>query len=67
MKIKLNTDLKQYKSGAIINIETDSKGIPLDVFWRARLKDSEIDNCIEKVQEEKIEVKPTTSNKKRVK
>lgn len=58
MKIKLNQDLATPKGkilkDTILEIEGQD-GVPLDRFWRARLKDSEIDNCIEIVK---------TSNKK---
>jgi len=50
MKIKLNQNLSTPKGklnkGDIIEIE-DINGEPLDHFWRNRLKDSTIDNCIE--------------------
>ena len=45
MKIKLNADLAQYKKGEIIEIE-DKNGMPVESYWRNRLKESEIDNCI---------------------
>jgi hypothetical protein len=57
-KIKLNKSLKtpfgHKMQGAIIKITCDSNGTPTDLFWRARLKDSEIDNCIEFVEEKRI-------------
>lgn len=59
IKLRLNTDLLGHKSGAIIKIESDSKGDPLDSFWARRLKDSVLDGCVEVVTETK---KP---NKKR--
>jgi hypothetical protein len=50
MKIKLNQDLRtpqgNLKKDSIIEIE-DLNEIPLDIFWRNRLRDSAIDNCIE--------------------
>lgn len=50
MKIKLNQNLSTPKGklnkGDIIEIE-DINEEPLDHFWRNRLKDSTIDNCIE--------------------
>lgn len=68
MKIKINVDLGKYKKGTSINIEVDSNNIPIDKYWRARLKDAAIDGCIEVIEEEKefqdIKIK---SNKKRVK
>jgi hypothetical protein len=50
MKLKLNQDLKTPKGklvkDSIIEI-ADIDGVPLDKFWRNRLKDSVIDNCVE--------------------
>lgn len=50
MKIKLNQNLNTPKGklnkNDIIEIE-DINGEPLDQFWRNRLRDSAIDNCIE--------------------
>lgn len=50
MKLKLNQDLKMPKGkltkDSIIEI-ADADGVPLDKFWRNRLKDSAIDNCVE--------------------
>lgn len=37
-----------------LEIEVDKNGIPLDKFWRNRLKDSEIDNCIEIYKPKKV-------------
>ena len=53
-KLKLNADLggpdgSGFSAGATINIKVDKKGIPLDLYWRKRLKDSEIDGCVELV------------------
>lgn len=57
MKIKLNQDLRtpqgQLLKNSIIEIN-DESGVPTDLFWRNRLKDSAIDNCIEVVEENKI-------------
>ena len=49
MKLKLNMPLRGLPAGHEIEVETDKEGIPLDKFWRRRLRDSEIDNCVEKV------------------
>jgi hypothetical protein len=50
-KIKLNTSLRGNPKDSIIRIKVteDEYGdyIPKDIYWRQRLKDSEIDNCIE--------------------
>jgi hypothetical protein len=54
MQIKLNQNLKtpqgQLLQGTIIQIN-DEHGVPTDLFWRNRLKDSAIDNCIEVVDQ----------------
>ena len=54
MQIKLNQNLKtpqgQLLKDAIIYIN-DENGVPTDLFWRNRLKDSAIDNCIEVVDQ----------------
>ena len=50
MKLKLNCDLQKHKAGDIITIDTDENGVPLERYWRSRLKDSEIDNCVEIVK-----------------
>lgn len=61
MQIKLNQDLRTpyglKLKGEIIELEGDANNIPLDLFWRNRLKDSAIDNCIELIELE-------TKNKK---
>ena len=36
----------RFKKGDVITLELDSNGIPSDTFWRARLRDSKVDNCL---------------------
>jgi hypothetical protein len=50
--LKLNKDIKVtkgrlMKAGSKIELECDENKMPLDRFWRDRLKDSAIDNCVE--------------------
>lgn len=33
-----------------VTVQTDEKGVPLERFWRNRLKDAETDNCVEVVR-----------------
>lgn len=51
IEIKINKDLTtpsgKYTAGTKLIIFVDSEGTPLDRFWRSRLKDSTIDDCIE--------------------
>ena len=45
MKIKLNVDLGGFVAGQEIKLDAIN-GIPKDLFWRARIKDADRDNCI---------------------
>jgi len=55
MKLKLNQNLStpqgKLLKDAIIEVAADENSIPLDLFWRSRLADSVIDNCVEIVSE----------------
>lgn len=46
----LISNVKGYKPGDVVTVQTDGDGIPLDKFWRRRLKDAKIDNCVEAVK-----------------
>lgn len=65
LKLKLNRDIKynkkRFKQGQIIKIDVDINNTPLDRFWRNRVKDSSIDNCVEFVPDDK---KLISNNKK---
>lgn len=60
MNLKLNQNLKfknkEYKKDSIIEVD-DVNNIPTDLFWRNRLKDSAIDNCVEIVSTQKKDKK----------
>lgn len=58
MKIKLNRIMGTLRKGLIVNVESDKNGNPIDVFWRRRLKDAEIDNCCEIVKPIRKSTKP---------
>lgn len=47
MKIKINNVTG---FAGTLTIQTDENGVPLERFWRKRLKDAETDNCIEIVK-----------------
>ena len=49
IQLKINTDFWSYKSGQIIKVMADDNGTPIDRFWRDRLRDSAIDNCVSRV------------------
>ena len=50
MKIQINKSIPGFKTGSVIDEKSDSKGTPLDIFWRRRLKDAVLDNCCEIVK-----------------
>lgn len=62
MKLKLNTDLGGYKSGQTIDVESTGD-VPTAPFWRARLKDSERDNCVTIVKSTRKSTPTKTGNK----
>ena len=53
MKVKLNMPMQGYEAGREVTIECDRSGVPLEKFWRRRLKDAQIDNCLEVVKPSK--------------
>lgn len=63
MKLKLNRDISGHKKGTVLTIKADKKGLPLDRYWRARLKDSELDNCCEIVKNKKKDISKKTTQK----
>ena len=57
IKLLINFDFGEHKKGTEIEVETKDK-IIIDPFWRARLKDSEIDNCVSIVKSKsKVKIK----------
>ncbi len=51
MKLKINRAFAGYKAGTIT--VPDKNGVPLDQYWRRRLRDAKIDNCVEVVTDPK--------------
>lgn len=52
-RVKLNVDLLKFKKDQIIVLTENSSGIKLTTYWRNRLRDSKIDNCLEILNETK--------------
>lgn len=46
LKLKLNVDLLTFSKNAELEIDCDEENTPLDRFWRNRVNDSKIDNCV---------------------
>jgi len=55
-QLKLNTDLASHKEGEVINIQCIG-GVPVERYWRDRVKDSEIDECVSFVKPERAPAK----------
>lgn len=53
MKLLINS-ARGYTSGQVVTVQVDSNGIPLEQFWRKRLKDALADNCVEVVKASKL-------------
>lgn len=46
IKLKLNMPLQNKKAGEIITLNVDENGVIHDDYWRNRLKDAALDNCV---------------------
>ena len=53
IKFKLNTPMAGYEAGREVAVQTDEAGVPLEKFWRRRIRDAKIDNCVEVVAQPK--------------
>lgn len=53
IKLKLNMAMAGYEAGRTVTVQTDASGVPLEKFWRRRLKDATIDNCVEVIKPSK--------------
>jgi hypothetical protein len=60
MIIKINIPFKfqgeKFAKNQEIEIEVDKNNIPLNSFWRNRIRDSKFDNCISVVDKKKKEI-----------
>lgn len=57
IKLQINVeDLGGKKKGTILNLEVDKNKTIIDRYWRRRLKDSEIDQCVEIVKAEIVKI-----------
>ena len=53
VKARLGADMAGHSKGDVVSVQVDSRGVPLERFWRRRFKDAEIDNCLVVVKSEK--------------
>jgi len=49
LQIRINKNFSPYRSGMVIKVN-HKNGIPLDKYWRDRIKDSVIDGCVTIIQ-----------------
>ncbi|MEE9222963.1 MAG: hypothetical protein V3V40_05860 [Nitrosomonadaceae bacterium] len=45
IEIKVNMDFAPYHKGQILKVRSVN-GVPVEQYWRDRIRDCEIDNCI---------------------
>lgn len=60
IEIEINMDFKPYAKGQVIKVRS-ANGVPLEKYWRKRIRDSEIDNCV--TVKQPVEKKTTKANK----
>jgi hypothetical protein len=66
VKIRLNAPLRGYLKDTELTIQADENSIPSDKYWRDRLTDSAIDNCVEIISSKKPKaVKEKAETKKK--
>ena len=58
IQLKINKPIHGHPSGSTVRVQADDASVPLDKFWRDRIRDAEIDDCVTVVK--KV---PKTSNK----
>lgn len=63
IKVNILSDVPGYTKGQTVRVAVDSRGTPLQRFWRRRFSDAKTDNCIEvvKVSKEKTAPKSKTT------
>jgi len=49
IQVRVNGVIPGHERGAIVRVRVDSEGTPLDLQWRRRFRDAEVDNCCEVV------------------
>lgn len=63
LKLKINNEALKKIYGAEIEIEVSKTGIPKERYWRNRIKDAKIDNCVEVVGDKKSTAKAKAADK----
>lgn len=53
IEIEIVKPLRGYPAGYKLKILTDKNGTPFDKYWRDRLRDAKIDNCIKVIKKKR--------------
>ena len=64
VQIEILKRINNQPVGTLVNVEIDSDGIALDRFWRKRIQDMKIDNCIRFTAQESVKQKTKTQSTK---
>ena len=59
----VNKPIHGIRAGAVMKVEVDANGTPVDRIWRRRLRDSAIDQCITRQESKKAPQKPASDQK----
>lgn len=62
IKVKVLKDIPGHKAGKTVKVNVNN-GIPVDHFWRRRLQDAKLDQCVEIVKAKKSTLKDTEGDK----
>lgn len=46
-QLQINANIGGHKKDTAISIDVDKNGTPIVRYWRDRIKDAKIDNCVE--------------------
>lgn len=52
MKLEIKKPFDNYTVGQIVPVKA-VRGLPIDVYWRRRLKDAELDGCVQIIKEKR--------------
>lgn len=51
--LKLNYAMRGHQAGDVVQVEVDKDGVPVDRYWRDRLKEAPHDKCAKWVETKK--------------